>query len=73
MDTGSILDLVTSIDVGSVGDSQYWGPFSSFVDVVSKAVTAAIAVWPVGSSAVAGSLDGTLGALGTALGSLSGQ
>ncbi|CAM2863353.1 hypothetical protein RHDE110596_04490 [Prescottella defluvii] len=70
---GSILDLVTSVDLGSVSDMQYWGPFNTLSDVLGKAVTAAIAVWPVGSSAVAGSLDGTLGAFGTALASLGGQ
>lgn len=65
MDTGSLIDLVTSVDVGSlVGPTDLLG---GVVNAVFKVVGDAIAMWPTGSAAAAGSIQAGLGSIGGVL------
>lgn len=71
MDTGSLIDLVTSVDLGSLQP-----PIAALVvpiDAIFRVIGNAIAVWPAGSTAANGSVDAVLGSVGTVLGSLGGQ
>ncbi|WP_137723010.1 hypothetical protein [Prescottella subtropica] len=66
MDTGSLVDLVTSVDLGSLTD-----PIASMKDVVDalfKVVGDVIGLWPAGSGAANGSVDALLTGLGSAAG-----
>lgn len=71
MDTGSVLDIVTSVDLGSVVNPMY--ELNAVIQNAFRVVTAALFAWTSGSAAVAGSLDTLLGSAGTTLGSLAGQ
>lgn len=62
MDTASLIDIVTSVDVGSMVPPL--ALLNGLVDAVFKVVGDAIAVWPAGSSAVAGSIQAGLGSFG---------
>ncbi|WP_127918346.1 hypothetical protein [Prescottella agglutinans] len=72
MDTGSLVDLVTSVDVGSLA-APIGNGLNGIVNAIFNVVGGVIALWPAGSSAVAGSLDAALGSVGTVLGSIGGQ
>lgn len=62
MDTGSLIGLVTSVDVGSlVGPTDL---LNSLVNAVFEVVGDLIAVWPAGSAASAGSIQSILGSIG---------
>ncbi|NKZ76894.1 hypothetical protein GTA28_08425 [Rhodococcus hoagii] len=72
MDTGSLVDLVTSVDVGSL-EAPIFNGLNGIVNAIFNVVGDVIALWPAGSSGIAGSLDGGLGSVGTTLGSTAGQ
>lgn len=71
MDTGSILDLVTSFDAASMTDPILG--LNGVVDAIIDTIVSAISIWPAGSVAANGSLDGLFGSIGTAIGSVGGQ
>lgn len=62
MDTASLIDMVTSVDLGSL--TAPLTLFNDAVNAVFNVVGGAIAVWPAGSTAVAGSIEAGLGSLG---------
>ncbi|MDH6280109.1 hypothetical protein [Prescottella agglutinans] len=62
MNTASLIDLVTSVDVGSMVTPL--NLLNDAVNAVFKVVGDAIAVWPAGSTAAAGSIQAGLGSLG---------
>ncbi|MEV0946736.1 hypothetical protein [Rhodococcus sp. NPDC049939] len=62
MDSGSLLDLVSSIDLGSLIDPL--ALLDGLIGAVFAAVGNIIDVLPAGSSAVAGSLNEILGSVG---------
>lgn len=68
---GSIIDLITSVDVSSATWPQY--ELNGVIQDVFRIVTATLRTWTSGSAAVAGSLDVMLGSAGNAIGSLGGQ
>ncbi|BCN50599.1 hypothetical protein [Prescottella equi] len=61
MDTGSLVDLVTSVDIGSLGPAyqQVGALIASLFDVVGDL----IGLWPAGSAGAAGSLQGIVGSV----------
>lgn len=71
MDTGSLIDLVTSVDLGSLQP-----PIADLIipiNAIFKVIGDAISVWPSGSYAANSSVDAVLGSVGTVLGSIGGQ
>jgi hypothetical protein len=72
VDTGSLVDLVTSVDVGSLA-APFGNGLNGIVNAIFDIVGDAIALWPAGSSGVAGSLEAGLSSVGTTLGSTVGQ
>ncbi|PTR31139.1 hypothetical protein C8K36_101166 [Rhodococcus sp. OK519] len=67
MNTGSLVDLLTSVDlnplylfsVGETGD----GPLQVLVDSLFDVIGNVIALWPAGSAVVDGSLQDALGSV----------
>ncbi|WP_305093054.1 hypothetical protein [Prescottella sp. R16] len=64
MDTGSLVDLITSVDIGSL--TEPINSLTGVVDAVFKVIGGVIGVWPAGSTAANGSVDALLTALGSA-------
>jgi len=62
VDTGSLIDLITSVDVGSLIEPL--GLLNGVANAVFKVVGDAIAVWPAGSAATNGSIQAVLGSVG---------
>lgn len=62
MDTGSLVDLLTSVDVIPLADIIV-GPVVQLVNSMFSVVGNVIALWPAGSAAGAGSLQDVLGSV----------
>lgn len=62
MDTGSLVDLITSVDVNT-SIEIFTGPVRSLSDAMFEIVGNVIALWPTGSTAVAGSLQDVVGSV----------
>ena len=62
MDTGSLVSLITSVDVGSL--LQPVELLNGLVNAVFKVVGDLIAIWPAGSTAANGSVQAVLGSVG---------
>ncbi|MDH6676882.1 hypothetical protein M2284_001080 [Rhodococcus sp. LBL1] len=62
MDTGSLVTLITSVDVGSLKPPLEL--LNGVVNAVFKVVGDAIAIWPAGSAAANGSIQAVFGSLG---------
>lgn len=61
MDTGSLVDLLTSVDVFSV--SPAWMQLGELISSVFGVVGDAIGLWPTGSAGAAASLQNILGSV----------
>ncbi|RVW04641.1 hypothetical protein [Rhodococcus spongiicola] len=67
MDTGSLLDLVSSVDLGSLSDPENGGLLqllNGAIDAVFGFIGDVINLWPTASSAAAGSINDVLGSVG---------
>ncbi|BCN70387.1 hypothetical protein RE943_38600 [Prescottella equi] len=62
MNTGSLVDLITSVDVTSSYDFVT-GPVVGLVNSLFAVVGNVIGLWPVGSADAAGSLQDILGSV----------
>lgn len=62
MDTGSLVDLITSVDVQPLADF-FLGPVLNLANSVFGVVGNVIALWPAASSGAAGSLQDVVGSV----------
>ncbi|QCQ92403.1 hypothetical protein [Rhodococcus sp. SGAir0479] len=64
MNTGSLVDLLTSVDVMPWSE-VILGPVVNLVNSMFDVVGDVIALWPAGSSGAAGSIQDIVGSSGT--------
>ncbi|GAB2633009.1 hypothetical protein GCM10027068_10170 [Prescottella soli] len=62
MDTGSLVNLITSVDVGSL--IPVLAPLQDLSNALFKAIGDVIALWPAGSAVSNSSIQAALGSVG---------